>query len=433
MTPTSERLTLAYVQSPRTQLNELLRADRPLEVTRRTQVLRSVLDDAQRTVADRYLRAASLDPAFDTEAEGLASARDDLAQLRIVRTLAQEQLAAANAELTDEASLADDVLFPVAGDHEFTDSFLAPRAVGGRFHHRHQGADIFAPAGTPLVAVERGVLFRLGYGDARGHQAVAAGRVRHGLLLRPPLGVRRGRRGGRLRRGGNGHRVRGRHRQRQGDAAPPPLRGAPRRRVGREPHPPPRADRRRSRALTVPGARASSPAVTIADEGRWPRRRRRRWPPPRRPDDQRRRRRAPSHRRGSATRPSRPSTRSARPTASPRDGLRLAPRLVVDEAALVVLDVAAAVERLAVERTEFRSRIAAVDPDAAGGLDPAEQRLALRSLMVGAAPGPERSERADRTGDGVAVSDVVVSLSRTGWLVDEGEPGGSGARVDVVS
>ncbi len=164
----TERLTLAYVSGPVTQLNEILRADRPLEATRRLQVLRSALDDAQRTVADRYLRAASLDPAFDVEAEGLAEARDDLAELRVVRGVAQERLAAANERLTDEASLADDVLFPVAGDHEFTDSFLAPRTVAGRFHHRHQGADIFAASGTPLVAVERGVLFRLGEGTLGG-------------------------------------------------------------------------------------------------------------------------------------------------------------------------------------------------------------------------------------------------------------------------
>jgi len=48
--------------------------------------------------------------------------------------------------------------FPVAQPHNFVDTFGAPRS-GGR---THEGNDIFAVYGTPLLAAERGVLARVG-------------------------------------------------------------------------------------------------------------------------------------------------------------------------------------------------------------------------------------------------------------------------------
>ncbi len=44
------------------------------------------------------------------------------------------------------------MLFPVAGPHKYTNDWHMPRS-GGRLH---QGTDIFADVGTPLVAVEPG-------------------------------------------------------------------------------------------------------------------------------------------------------------------------------------------------------------------------------------------------------------------------------------
>ncbi len=44
-------------------------------------------------------------------------------------------------------------VFPVAGPHSYIDSFGAPRAG-----HRHQGTDIFAPYGTPVVACVSGTV-----------------------------------------------------------------------------------------------------------------------------------------------------------------------------------------------------------------------------------------------------------------------------------
>ncbi len=54
--------------------------------------------------------------------------------------------------------------FPVAGPHDFSDTWHAPRS-GGRLH---EGTDIFASEGTPLRAVERGVLADVGTNSLGG-------------------------------------------------------------------------------------------------------------------------------------------------------------------------------------------------------------------------------------------------------------------------
>jgi murein DD-endopeptidase MepM/ murein hydrolase activator NlpD len=52
-------------------------------------------------------------------------------------------------------------VFPVAGPHAYTDTFGAPRMPGTPYAHKHQGNDIFAALGTPLVACERGVVINI--------------------------------------------------------------------------------------------------------------------------------------------------------------------------------------------------------------------------------------------------------------------------------
>ncbi|MFN8222788.1 MAG: M23 family metallopeptidase [Gaiellales bacterium] len=57
-------------------------------------------------------------------------------------------------------------VFPVYGPASFGDTFGAYRAdVSGGWHH---GEDIFAPAGTPLLAVAGGTLFSVGWNDIGG-------------------------------------------------------------------------------------------------------------------------------------------------------------------------------------------------------------------------------------------------------------------------
>jgi murein DD-endopeptidase MepM/ murein hydrolase activator NlpD len=57
-------------------------------------------------------------------------------------------------------------VFPVYGPASFGDTFGAPRAdVSGGWHH---GEDIFAPLGTPLLAVADGTVFSVGWNDIGG-------------------------------------------------------------------------------------------------------------------------------------------------------------------------------------------------------------------------------------------------------------------------
>jgi murein DD-endopeptidase MepM/ murein hydrolase activator NlpD len=66
-------------------------------------------------------------------------------------------------------------LFPVHGLADFGDSWGAPRMVGTPYQHWHQGTDIFAPAGTELVAVEDGVISRTSEGTLGGISLYLAG------------------------------------------------------------------------------------------------------------------------------------------------------------------------------------------------------------------------------------------------------------------
>ena len=56
-------------------------------------------------------------------------------------------------------------VFPVADPHTFSRTYGAPRRSGGR---SHEGNDIFAPMGTPLLASERGVIDNMGTGTLGG-------------------------------------------------------------------------------------------------------------------------------------------------------------------------------------------------------------------------------------------------------------------------
>jgi murein DD-endopeptidase MepM/ murein hydrolase activator NlpD len=57
-------------------------------------------------------------------------------------------------------------VFPVYGPVSFGDSFGAPRAdVAGGWHH---GEDLFAPLGTPLLAVADGTVFSVGWNEIGG-------------------------------------------------------------------------------------------------------------------------------------------------------------------------------------------------------------------------------------------------------------------------
>jgi murein DD-endopeptidase MepM/ murein hydrolase activator NlpD len=123
--------------------------------------------DAQRETLDDYqdARDAAADAQVDT-AEQLAIARFNLDQAIATETQAQLMVRTTSYEVAVTSAGGSVVIhgfgFPVADPHSFGDSFGAPRMTGTIYEHWHEGTDIFAPAGTPILAVERGVVSRMG-------------------------------------------------------------------------------------------------------------------------------------------------------------------------------------------------------------------------------------------------------------------------------
>ncbi len=101
-----------------------------------------------------------------------------LQRLLVALALIAAALASAAIALADEtapeavaAEFADGIypiVFPVAGDHSYTDSWGAPRS-GGR---THKGTDIFAAKLTPVVAAADGTITRIAIGDRAGRYIV---------------------------------------------------------------------------------------------------------------------------------------------------------------------------------------------------------------------------------------------------------------------
>ena len=64
--------------------------------------------------------------------------------------------------------------FPILGDHEY--GMSAGRFGAARSGHTHQGQDVMAACGTPLVAARGGIVQYSGYQDAAGNYVVIDGR-----------------------------------------------------------------------------------------------------------------------------------------------------------------------------------------------------------------------------------------------------------------
>lgn len=136
------------------------------ELVRRMEVLGVAIARSRAAVAEyRAARraageaiAASIGDIGRTEA-AVAAARSDEAA---------KAIATAQVQVVVDALAAGSMVavrgfvFPVAGPRRFSNDFGAPRMTGTALAHSHQGTDIFATYGTPLVAVERGVVTRVG-------------------------------------------------------------------------------------------------------------------------------------------------------------------------------------------------------------------------------------------------------------------------------
>ncbi|MEM7340426.1 MAG: peptidoglycan DD-metalloendopeptidase family protein [Actinomycetota bacterium] len=159
------------------------------------QVLRNVHVASQDGILEAQTRARLVDAALDADDAALNRYREIRSQLEgevltVVddTRLVERRLAAAN-ERSDEAeerrAVAEaeaevfragsvvhipNMVFPILPPYDtpLIDSWGFPRMPGTPDEHWHEGIDLFAPSGAPLVAAERGVITRINTGRLGG-------------------------------------------------------------------------------------------------------------------------------------------------------------------------------------------------------------------------------------------------------------------------
>lgn len=160
------RAANAVVRGGADSFTRYIVTDDPNELAMAQALLDSVLAADQEAVAEYLAAKASVDADLVRTAErivdarlGLEAARAAMVEARRASVAAQFNLAvfAAGSEIAIHG-----FVFPVGDPHSFGDSFNAPRMTGTTYEHAHQGTDIMAPAGTPLLACERGIILRMG-------------------------------------------------------------------------------------------------------------------------------------------------------------------------------------------------------------------------------------------------------------------------------
>jgi murein DD-endopeptidase MepM/ murein hydrolase activator NlpD len=160
------RAATATVRGRVDDFMRMVAAGDPNELAMAQTLLGSVLD-ADKNALREYLAArAGTNADLLVTADRLVSTRQELAQARAAMVEARRANVSAQINLAVLAAGSDIVIhgfvFPVGAPHSFGDSFGAPRMMGTEYAHAHQGTDIMAPMGTPVLACERGIVTKIG-------------------------------------------------------------------------------------------------------------------------------------------------------------------------------------------------------------------------------------------------------------------------------
>lgn len=131
-----------------------------LELERLTRQLQQDSQALAKVQEELDAEAARLQAHFEAVQQEYQSLLDELA--------AQQSASAPAARL---ASSSSGMVCPVAGPRSFINDWGFPRS-GGR---THQGTDIMAPAGTPVVAIVSGTVQDMGYGSSAGYWQILYG------------------------------------------------------------------------------------------------------------------------------------------------------------------------------------------------------------------------------------------------------------------
>lgn len=161
-----KRAVAGYMGSPAQPINQILDAKDFNDLSRRFELLQSVVEADKARITEYNAAREAVGSELERLVLELDEKRSALTVSATVLDGADSQLLAKQIQLAAVRAGSNVVgggfVFPVAGPHSFSDTFGAPRMFGTSYAHLHQGTDIFAASGTPLVAVERGVVFAVG-------------------------------------------------------------------------------------------------------------------------------------------------------------------------------------------------------------------------------------------------------------------------------
>jgi murein DD-endopeptidase MepM/ murein hydrolase activator NlpD len=160
------RTIAAVVRGRSDDIGNLIVTNDPNEIAVAQALLGSVLEADDTSVREYLLAKQEVRADLVGVAERLVDARVELDAARMRLVEARRASVAAQFNLAVFAAGSEIVIngfvFPVGDPHSFGDSFGAPRMMGTGYEHAHQGTDIMAPAGTPLLACERGLITVMG-------------------------------------------------------------------------------------------------------------------------------------------------------------------------------------------------------------------------------------------------------------------------------
>jgi len=161
-----ERVANAVVRGNAAELDTIFTSTDANILEMRKVFLASVSEADRESVAELQAAKAVID-------DGVLDALDSLAQTRRELRSAREGLESSLRVNTERKfhlavfSAGSQIVirgfvFPVGEPYSFIDSWGYPRMVGTEYQHGHQGVDVMAAFGTPLYAVERGFITRVG-------------------------------------------------------------------------------------------------------------------------------------------------------------------------------------------------------------------------------------------------------------------------------
>ena len=161
-----KRAVAGYMGSPAAPINQILAAQDFNDLSRRFELLSSVIEADKSRIGEYNDSRVAVGTELEAIVTALDARRSALTVAATVLDGADSALLAKQIQLSavkaGSAVVGGGFVFPIGGPHSYSDTFGAPRMFGTAYAHLHQGTDVFATSGTPLLAVERGVVIKVG-------------------------------------------------------------------------------------------------------------------------------------------------------------------------------------------------------------------------------------------------------------------------------